>query len=103
PGSTRVLLHEGMEAYRLAAGSPPRMEDVPDPAPGPGEVVIRVAGAGACHSDLHLMEGLSMWTNTFTLGHENTGWVASTGLGVEGWSEGDAVAIYGPWGCGRCR
>jgi propanol-preferring alcohol dehydrogenase len=71
--------------------------------PGPGEVVIRVAGAGACHSDIHLMDGMSVWTNPFTLGHENTGWIAETGAGVDGWSVGDAVAVYGAWGCGRCR
>jgi len=92
-----------VKAYRLTRGSPPAFDDVPEPEPGPGEVVIRVAGAGACHSDLHLMDGLSIWGDTFTLGHENTGWIAATGAGVEGWSEGDAVAVYGPWGCGICR
>ena len=92
-----------MKAFRLGGGSPARFEDVPEPEPGPGEAVIRVAGAGACHSDLHLMDGMSMWTNAYTLGHENTGWIAATGPGVDGWAEGDAVAVYGPWGCGRCR
>src|SRR5438309_199630 len=84
-----------MKAYRLTPGSPPRMEDVPEPEPGPAEVVVRVAGAGACHSDLHLMDGMAMWTNPFTLGHENTGWVEALGPGVDGWSEGDAVAVDG--------
>jgi propanol-preferring alcohol dehydrogenase len=39
----------------------------------------------------------------FTLGHENAGWVAELGEGVTGFKEGDAVAVYGPWGCGRCH
>jgi propanol-preferring alcohol dehydrogenase len=39
----------------------------------------------------------------FTLGHENAGWVAALGQGVTGFKEGDAVAVYGPWGCGRCH
>jgi propanol-preferring alcohol dehydrogenase len=39
----------------------------------------------------------------FTLGHENAGWVAELGQGVTGLKEGDAVAVYGPWGCGRCH
>jgi propanol-preferring alcohol dehydrogenase len=39
----------------------------------------------------------------FTLGHENAGWVESVGAGVTGWAPGDAVAVYGPWGCGHCR
>jgi propanol-preferring alcohol dehydrogenase len=39
----------------------------------------------------------------FTLGHENAGWVAELGGGITGFKEGDGVAIYGPWGCGRCH
>jgi len=39
----------------------------------------------------------------FTLGHENAGWIAELGGGITGFKEGDAVAIYGPWGCGRCH
>jgi propanol-preferring alcohol dehydrogenase len=39
----------------------------------------------------------------FTLGHENAGWVAERGGGVTGFKDGDAVAVYGPWGCGRCH
>jgi alcohol dehydrogenase, propanol-preferring len=80
--------------------------DVPEPAPGPGEVVIRVGGAGACHSDLHVLhdfEGDAMpWGPPFTMGHENAGWVEALGDGVSGLSIGDAVAVYGPWGCGHC-
>lgn len=81
--------------------------EVPEPTPGPGEVVIRVAGAGACHSDLHVMyefeAGALPWTPPFTLGHENAGWVDQVGAGVRGVSVGEAVAVYGPWGCGRCQ
>ena len=78
--------------------------DVPEP--GAGEVLIKVAGAGACRSDLHLMEwppGTFEFPLPFTLGHENAGWVEALGPGVEGFDVGDAVAVYGPWGCGRCR
>jgi propanol-preferring alcohol dehydrogenase len=39
----------------------------------------------------------------FTLGHENAGWVAQLGGGVTNIKEGDAVAVYGPWGCGHCH
>jgi propanol-preferring alcohol dehydrogenase len=39
----------------------------------------------------------------FTLGHENAGWVAAIGAGVTGVSEGDPVAVYAGWGCGRCK
>ncbi|HEU5085298.1 MAG TPA: NAD(P)-dependent alcohol dehydrogenase [Acidimicrobiales bacterium] len=81
--------------------------DVDVPEPGPGEVLIRIGGAGACHSDLHLMHdfeaGVLPWGPPFTLGHENAGWVEALGAGVTGLEVGEAVAVYGPWGCGRCR
>ena len=86
--------------------SQPELREVPVPEPGPGEVLIKVGGAGACHSDLHLMEwppGTMGFEPPFTLGHENAGWVEQLGAGVEGLEIGEPVAVYGPWGCGRCR
>ena len=67
---------------------------------------MKVGGAGACHSDLHVMEwpaGFLPYELPFTLGHENAGWIEALGAGVKGWEVGEAVAVYGPWGCGRCR
>ena len=96
-----------MQAYQLVEWQqPPEFREVPVPEPAAGQVLVRVAGAGACHSDLHLMEwpeGTMPFELPFTLGHENAGWVESVGAGVEGWAPGDAVAVYGAWGCGRCR
>ena len=96
-----------MLAYRLFADGPRLIDDAPVPAPGPGEVLIKVAGAGACHSDLHVIEavptGKSFFTPPFTLGHENTGWIEAMGPGVTGLERGEAVAIYCAWGCGHCR
>lgn len=81
--------------------------DIETPSPGPGEVLVRIGGAGACHSDLHLMDvfgpGLLPWGPPFTIGHENAGWVEAVGAGVRGVEVGEAVAVYGPWGCGRCH
>jgi propanol-preferring alcohol dehydrogenase len=95
-----------MKAVRLTEWeSPPILDDVEIPEPGPGEVLLKVAGAGLCHSDLHLMEwpeGVVPYDLPFTLGHENAGWVAKTGAGVANFDEGDAVLVYGPWGCGTC-
>jgi propanol-preferring alcohol dehydrogenase len=65
--------------------------------------VVKIGGAGVCHSDLHVMEEDLGFGGTFTLGHENAGWVAELGEGVTGFKEGDAVAVYGAWGCGRCH
>jgi propanol-preferring alcohol dehydrogenase len=96
-----------MKAYQLVAWQqPPELRDVPVPEPGPGQVLIKVAGAGSCHSDLHLMEwpeGQLPFELPFTLGHENAGWVEALGPGVEGLAQGEPVLVYGPWGCGRCR
>lgn len=96
-----------MLAFQLVGwGEPPALREVPAPQVGPGEVLVRVAGAGACHSDLHLMdwpEGTLDIDPPFTLGHENAGWVEALGAGVRGLEIGEPVIVYGPWGCGRCR
>ena len=98
-----------MRALQLTGPQQPfELRDVPQPDPRPGQVLVKVGGAGACHSDLHLQEwdgemlaamGFSM---PFTLGHENAGWVEALGDGVTGPEVGQPVAVYGPWGCGRC-
>ena len=78
---------------------------MPVPEPGPGEVLVKVGGAGACHSDLHLLEapaGSQSFSLPFTLGHENAGWVETMGPGATGFAPGDPVIVYGPWGCGLC-
>lgn len=96
-----------MKAYQLVAWQQePELREVDVPEPGPGEVLLRVAGAGACHSDLHVMEwpaGSIPGELPFTLGHENAGHVEALGAGVEGFEQGQPVAVYGPWGCGRCH
>jgi propanol-preferring alcohol dehydrogenase len=93
-----------MQAVRfIGVGRPPQIQDVPKPSPGPGEVLVKIGGAGVCHSDLHVMEEDLGFTPPFTLGHENAGWIAALGQGVARFKEGDPVAVYGPWGCGRCH
>jgi propanol-preferring alcohol dehydrogenase len=96
-----------VKAFQLTAWeSQPELLEVPVPEPGPGQVLVKIGGAGACHSDLHLMQwppGTLGFDVPFTLGHENAGWVEALGAGVEGVEVGEAVAVYGPWGCGRCR
>ena len=85
----------------------PSFATVPEPEPGPGEVVLTMGGAGVCHSDLHLLYEFPAdampWSLPMTLGHENAGWVHHLGPGVTGLEVGQAVAVYGPWGCGRCH
>lgn len=96
-----------MKAVRfIEPGRPPVVADVPVPVPGAGEVLVKIGGAGVCHSDLHVLDHGVVGAGAsrgFTLGHENAGWIAAVGAGVTGWKEGDPVAVYGHWGCGHCH
>jgi propanol-preferring alcohol dehydrogenase len=89
-----------------AIGQPPEVREVPTPTPAAGEVLLKVTAAGACHSDEFLMSlpaEAYIYGLPLTLGHEGAGIVAALGAGVDGVKEGDAVAVYGPWGCGHCH
>jgi len=93
-----------MRAMQLVAPGQTEVREIARPSPGPGEVLLRVAGAGVCHSDLHLVHApKAPFPAPFTLGHELAGWVEEAGAGVERWAPGDAVLAYLCWGCGRCR
>ena len=84
-------------------GSRPELVEVPRPVPGPGEILLKVTAAGACHSDEFIMaapEGA--FALPLILGHEGAGIVAELGPGTTGVEVGEAVLVYGPWGCGRC-
>lgn len=83
--------------------------EVPVPVPGAGEVLVKVAACGLCHSDMAMMampgaigDGLG-WSIPFTLGHETAGWVHEVGLGVDAVAVGDPVAVASPASCGTCR
>lgn len=94
-----------MKAARLHNYKEPlQIDDIPTPEPGYGQVLVRVAGAGFCHSDLHILDGeiAILPRMPLTLGHENAGTVAALGPGVEGLAVGQPVAVFGGWGCGTC-
>jgi alcohol dehydrogenase, propanol-preferring len=77
--------------------------DVPVPEPGPGAVLVKVAGAGLCHSDVMIAQAPTVYgASTFTLGHETAGHVAALGEGVQGLAEGEPVVVHALWGCGSC-
>ena len=66
-----------MHAFRLTAPHTIELRAVPQPEPGPGEVLVRVGAAGVCHSDLHTIDApdaLGM-PIPLTLGHEIAGWL----------------------------
>lgn len=76
---------------------PLRLVELPDPVPGPGEVVLDVMAAGLCHSDVGVLND-EAWLATITqrpvvLGHEIAGVIEAIGPGVEGFSIGDRVGV----------
>ncbi|HEX6049541.1 MAG TPA: zinc-binding dehydrogenase [Gemmatimonadaceae bacterium] len=87
------------------AGQPLCVGEAPTPVPREGEVLIRVAACGVCHTDLHYIDH---GTPTFKappviLGHEVAGTVAAVGGPPNGLREGDRVLVAAVLTCGRCR
>jgi len=88
-----------------AFGQPLAIEEVPIPRPGAGDILVKIAACGVCHTDLHAAEG--DWpvkpSPPFIPGHEGVGHVVAVGAGVTHVREGDRVGI--PWlysACGTC-
>ena len=80
-----------------------RIDEVPAPQPGPGEVVVDVAACGVCASDLHVVQGITPAGHLpITLGHEAAGTVSSVGDGVTQWQVGDRVIVPAGRMCGTC-
>lgn len=96
-----------MKAVQIAAGATlPQVVEIPKPTPGPGEVLLKVAAAGWCHSDVFVVDNLALFAHfplPMTLGHEGVGVVEAVGAGVTGVEIGGSYAVYGPWGCGQCK
>ena len=83
------------------------LEDVSEPSPGPGEVLIRVLRTGICGTDLHI-DAWNEWAQStikppLVVGHEFVGEVAQLGEGVESVYVGELVGAEGHIVCGRCR
>lgn len=80
------------------------IEDVEEPKLDENGVIVKVEGAGFCHSDLHIINGeiKILPKLPMTLGHENAGVVYKVGKNVKNLKEGDKVVVYGGWGCGYC-
>ncbi|WP_292279154.1 zinc-dependent alcohol dehydrogenase, partial [Mesorhizobium sp.] len=87
-------------------GKPLVIEEVQVPTPGAGQILVKIAATGVCHTDLHAAEG--DWPvkpkPPFIPGHEGVGHVVAVGSGVKHVKEGDRVGV--PWlytACGHCR
>ncbi|OKH71038.1 dehydrogenase [Mycobacterium sp. SWH-M5] len=79
------------------------VESVELAAPRPGEVRVKIAAAGVCHSDLHVTTGAWDVPAPVVLGHEGSGVVTAVGEGVDDLEPGDHVVLSWVPGCGQCR
>lgn len=100
------MAHVMKAAVVHAFGEPLRIEEVPVPQAGPGQILVNIKASGVCHTDLHAADG--DWpvkpTLPFIPGHEGVGYVAAVGAGVKHVKEGDRVGV--PWlytACGHCE
>jgi alcohol dehydrogenase, propanol-preferring len=92
-----------MRAARIHEDLTLRLDQIDDPTPGQGEVLVRIHAAGVCGTDLHILDGMiKPDPYPMTLGHEAAGVVEATGAGVS-LQPGTTVAIYNKIFCGRCE
>jgi S-(hydroxymethyl)glutathione dehydrogenase / alcohol dehydrogenase len=89
-------------AVLSAPGEPLRVAELDLPDPGPGQVRVRIAATGVCHSDLSLAKGALRQAMPVVLGHESAGTVVSVGAGVAGARPGDRVVLCWAPPCGQC-
>ncbi|MCL5287246.1 MAG: zinc-binding dehydrogenase [Acidobacteria bacterium] len=93
-----------MKAAVLHPGGRLELSEVPVPVPANGEILVKVAACGICHTDLHYLDhGVKTFKSPVILGHEVSGTVASLGPGVTRFREGDRVLLPAVFTCGTCR
>ncbi len=90
-------------AIMYGANQPLVIEDVDIEDPAPGEVLVKTAATGVCHSDLHFMEGSYPSMTPIILGHESAGIVEKVGAGVTTVKPGDRVVVAFVASCGVCE
>jgi 2-desacetyl-2-hydroxyethyl bacteriochlorophyllide A dehydrogenase len=78
------------------------IQDVPDPTPGPADVVVKPAAVGICGTDLHIMDGEFAPAFPIVPGHEFAGEIVAVGSAVTGYAVGDRVAVDPSLYCGYC-
>ena len=92
-----------MRAARIHEDLTLRVDDIDDPTPGRGQVLVRIHAAGVCGTDLHILDGMiKPDPYPMTIGHEAAGIVEAAGEGVS-LTPGTPVAIYNKIFCGRCE
>ena len=91
-----------MQALLRVAPNTIRMGELPVPEPAPGEAVLKVSLTTVCGSDVHVLGWPLPGGGPIAMGHEAVGVIAALGAGMEGFAEGDRVAISCLSPCGRC-
>jgi alcohol dehydrogenase len=100
---TAAVLYEQGLPRPYATSQPLKLETVDLEGPGEGEVLVKVAGAGLCHSDLSTIDNSRPRTVPAVLGHEGAGVVAEVGRGIRDLAPGDHVVFVFVASCGACR
>jgi len=100
--STRTAT-DTMKAFVFREVGEVGVEEKPIPEPGPNEAVIRTTTALVCTSDVHTVKGAIPVEPNVTLGHESVGVVYTLGSAVEGFAEGDRVAVGAITPCWKCN
>jgi L-iditol 2-dehydrogenase len=93
-----------MKALLLSKYRHLEIADLPNPVPGPGEILVKVTACGICGSDVHGYDGSSgRRIPPIVMGHEAAGRVAAVGPQVTGWAEDDRITFDSTISCGACR
>ncbi len=96
-----------MQICRIYGAEDLRIESVPEPDPGPGEVLLRLGAGGICGSDMHYFQhgrvGSFVIREPLIPGHEISGTAVKVGAGVTRVKEGDKVAVNPSHACGVCQ
>lgn len=96
-----VMFEQGLKRP-FAQSQPLRIETVDLDGPGEGEVLVQIAAAGLCHSDLSAIQGVRPRAMPAVVGHEAAGAVVEAGKGVRKFSAGDHVVMVFVASCGEC-
>ena len=93
-----------MRAVRFETGGVVKIVQIPDPRPGPEEVLVQVHAAGVCRTDLHLLDEVkASERKPLVPGHEIAGRVSKIGADVYATNVGDRVVVHFEQPCGQCR
>ena len=98
-----AVLYEMGASPPYAESQPLRIDEISLAGPGPGEVLVEIAGAGLCHSDLSVVDGSRPRTMPMVMGHEASGIVREVGAEVNEFAPSDPVVFSFVPICGRCR